>query len=314
VFVCTGDNQGTDNRVRTVLVNAFFNIIVDNLSDTPLPEDKEAEKLLADRTKDLKLHTECGAPDSPFRSELDGTVYECLPNPMGITEFSFKFSEDGKEGVLCYTNAQGKKELPFGINFNKFGKFPQLGYSNDFGGLRTTDGFMYKDAVSAAWLEDKKIIVTAQIIDRYFGIMSACFGFNGEYAAAQFTKIGEDFLAEYGITISSAENDGKTLRNIVRDSRNAITADSFTLVCEIPDGEYASAIADSVEKFGGHSVIQRECAALELSDGAEALLLSSAASETYAGDKKTDNSGNYCVGAVGFCENEFGEDGRVFVT
>ena len=127
-------------------------------------------------------------------------------------------------------------------------------------------------------------------------------------------EVLEDFLAEYGITISSAENDGKTLRNIVRDSRNAITADSFTLVCEIPDGEYASAIADSVEKFGGHSVIQRECAALELSDRAEALLLSSAASETYAGDKKTDNSGNYCVGAVGFCENEFGEDGKVFVT
>ena len=196
VFVCTADNQGTDDRVRTGLVNAFFDIIVDNLSDTPLPEDAEAQKILADRTADLKLHAESGDSDSPFRKELDGAVYECEKNPMGITEFSFKFSEDGTEGILCYTNAQGKKELPFGINFNKFGKFPQLGYSNDFGGLRTTDGFMYKGAVSAAWLEEKKIIVTAQIIDRYFGIMSACFGFNGEYAAAQFTKIGEDVLAE----------------------------------------------------------------------------------------------------------------------
>lgn len=127
-------------------------------------------------------------------------------------------------------------------------------------------------------------------------------------------EVLESFLKDYGITISSAENDGKVLRNIVRDSRNAITADSFTLVCEIPDGKYASAIADSVEKFGAHSVIQRECAALELSNGAEPILLSSAASETYAGDKKTDNSGRYCVGAIGFCENEFGEDGRIFVT
>ena len=197
VFVCTADHQGTENKIRTILVNAFFDIIVDNLSDTPLPEDKEAERLLAERTKDLQLYSETGDEDSPFRAELNGVKYECEKNPMGITEFSFKFSDDGKEGVLCYTNAQGCKEIPFGINHNVFGKFPQLGYSNDFGGLRTTDGFMYKDAVSATWLEEKKIIITVQIIDRYFGLMSAVFAFNGDLAAAQFTKVGEDFLMEY---------------------------------------------------------------------------------------------------------------------
>ena len=197
VFVCTADHQGTDNKIRTCLVNAFFDIIVDNLSDEPLPEDKEAEELLAKRTADLQLYSETGAVDSPFRKELDGVVYECDKNPMGITEFSFKFSEDGKDGTFCYTNAQGYKEIPFGVNHNVFGKFPQLGYSNDFGGLRTTDGFMYKDAVSFTWLEEKKLIVTVQVIDRYFGLMSACFGFNGKYAAAQFNKVGEDFFAEY---------------------------------------------------------------------------------------------------------------------
>ena len=203
IFVCTADHQGTDNKIRASLVNAFFDIIVDNLSDEPLPEDKEAEELLAKRTENLTLYSETGTEDSAFRAELDGTVYECTANPMGITEFSFTFDKDGKEGVLHYTNAQGKKELPFGINHNVFGKFPQLGYSNDFGGLRTTDGFMYRDAVSATWLEEKKIIVTVQIIDRYFGLMSAVFAFNGDYAAAQFTKVGEDFLAEYSGELSA---------------------------------------------------------------------------------------------------------------
>ena len=197
VFVCTADHQGTENRIRNILVNAFFDIIVDNISDTPLPEDKEAEKVLADRTKDLKLYSETGSPDSPFRAELCGTTYECAKNPMGIKEFSFKFSDDGKEGVFCYVNEQGYKEIPFGINHNIFGKFPQLGYSDEFGGLKTENGFMYKDAVSATWLEEKKIIVTVQIIDRYFGLMSAVFAFNGDYAAGQFAKVGEDFLAEY---------------------------------------------------------------------------------------------------------------------
>ncbi len=197
IFVCTADHQGTDDRVKTSLLNAYFDIIVDNLSDAPLPENKEAEALLAERTAALKLYCETGEADSPFRSELDGVVYECEENPMGITEFRFTFNKDGSEGVLHYTNAQGKKEIPFGINHNVFGKFPQLGYSNDFGGLKTDDGFMYKDAASATWLEEKKIIVTVQIIDRYFGIMSGVFAFNEGLCTAQFAKAAEDFLDEY---------------------------------------------------------------------------------------------------------------------
>lgn len=197
LFVCTADHQGTDNLTRNILVNAFFDIIVDNLSDEPLPEDEAAVARLAERTNNLNLYCEKGMPDSPYRKELDGAVYECDKNPMGITEFSFKFSEDGDEGTFCYTNAQGYKEIPFGINHNVFGKFPELGYSNDFGGLRTTDGFMYKDAVSASWLEEQKIIVFVQIIDRYFGMTSFVFSFRDGYATAQFSKIGEDFLNEY---------------------------------------------------------------------------------------------------------------------
>ena len=78
-----------------------------------------------------------------------------------------------------------------------FGKFPQLGYSDGYGGLRTTDGFMYKDAVSATWLDEKKLIVFVQIIDRFFGLTSFVFSFRDDYATAQFRKIGEDFLGEY---------------------------------------------------------------------------------------------------------------------
>ena len=125
-------------------------------------------------------------------------------------------------------------------------------------------------------------------------------------------EVLESFIEEFGIALSSAENEGRVLRNIVRDSRNAITADSFTLVCEIADGRYASEIAAAVDKHSANDVIQRECAALTLTKDAEPILLSSPASETYAGDKKTGNEGSYCVGAVGFCEN--GEAGRIFVT
>ena len=197
IFVCTADHQGTNNIIRNILVHYFFDMIIDELSDEPLPEDKAAEARLAERTSDLKLRALQGMPDSPFRAELNGRVYSCEQNPMGISKFSFRFSEDGSCGELHYTNEQGDKILPFGVNHNVFGKFPELGYSNDHGGLRTTDGFMYNDAVSFAWLEEKKLIVFAQIIDRYFGLCSMVFAFRDEWAAAQFNKVGEDFLGKY---------------------------------------------------------------------------------------------------------------------
>ena len=197
LFVCTADHQGTSNIIRNILVHYFFDYIVDELSDEPLPEDKAAEERLALRTKDLKLRSMQGLSDSAFRKELDGKVYTCQKNPMGISKVCFRFSEDGKGGELHYTNEQGDKVIPFGVNHNVFGKFPELGYSNDHGGLRTTDGFMYKDAVSLAWLEEKKLILFVQIIDRYFGLTSMVFAFRDNYFTAQFDKVGEDFLGKY---------------------------------------------------------------------------------------------------------------------
>ena len=207
VFVCNADHQGTDNLIRNILVNAFFDIVVSNMKDYPIPTDAEAVRELAEATADLKLHAKVGLADSDFRRELDGTVYDCEPNPMGITEFSFSF-KDATEGELRYVNAQGEKVIPFGVNHNVFGKFPQLGYSNDRGGVRTTDGFMYNDAVSFAWLTEKKLIVFVQIIDRYFGLMSGVFAFRDEYAAAQFAKVGEDFLNEYQGELSAKRREG----------------------------------------------------------------------------------------------------------
>ena len=195
IFVCTGDTQG-NTRASNYIFDAFFDYVVDFAKDAPLPEDPEAEAALAEVTSDLKLFCPWGAEDSPFRAELDRAVYVCEKNPMGITEFSFEF--DGAEsGTFRYKNAQGEKAIPFGVNHNVFGKFPQLGYSNDRGVLRTDDGFMYNDAAGMAWLEDKKILLNVQIIDRYFGNVGMLFGFKNDECYVKMEKTAEDFLDEY---------------------------------------------------------------------------------------------------------------------
>ncbi|MBO5906553.1 MAG: serine hydrolase [Clostridia bacterium] len=209
MFVCTADHQAPaslgDKHMRATLINALYDVIVDNLSDAPLPECEADYNEYIKATKDLKLRASVGVDGSALRDKISGVEYICQKNPMGISRFKFEFS-DG-EGKFHYTNAQGDKVIPFGINKNVFGKFPELGYASEYGEVKTTDGFMYDDAVSLAFLDESRLILDVKIIDKYLGTMSAIFGFNGNEAAASFTKAAEHFLEEYdGILTARAKD------------------------------------------------------------------------------------------------------------
>ncbi len=194
LFCINSDNQGIA-EATDIIFNAFFDFIADEMADAPLAADSEAEKLLNDVTKDLKLRFMPGDTDKPIARELSGKKFRCENNRMGITEFSLTF--EGDEGVFAYTNAQGEKEIRFGLGKNVFGKFPQLGYYGDYGGIETTDGSMYDCAASAGWMEDKKLILNVQIIDRYFGNMFAEFSFKEDCVFVYMKRTAENFLNEY---------------------------------------------------------------------------------------------------------------------
>jgi hypothetical protein len=76
-----------------------------------------------------------------WQEKINGKKYVFFENELGLKELTFNF--DGMKGELCYTNANGKLILPFKLNANYFGKFPELGYSGEVGGERTSDGFKY---------------------------------------------------------------------------------------------------------------------------------------------------------------------------
>lgn len=194
-FVITSDNQGYAAS-KALILSAFYEHIVDNMGDAPLAEDAEAYAEALAIGKSLKLAGMSGKTDSPYAAVLNGKVYECEQNPAGITKFSFVFKEDGT-GEWHYTNAQGDKVLPFGMGKNVFGKFPQLGYSNDYGVTPTTDGFMYDCAASAAWGNEQKLLLRVQVIDRYLGNLFCIFSFKEDYANVVMRKNAEAFLNEY---------------------------------------------------------------------------------------------------------------------
>ena len=196
IFVCTGDNQGYDN-FQQVLFGAVFEEIIDYLGE-PLSENREAFSSLETETENLQLRAVNGDTLSPTKAEINGKKFVCCatPNQPKIKWFSLHFFED-KPCEFRYENSQGEKTVYFGMGENAFGKFPQFGYSNDYGTERTTDGFMYDCAASAAWVDPARLLMRVQIIDRYFGNLFAHFAFKGDEASVLFCSHAEDFLGEY---------------------------------------------------------------------------------------------------------------------
>ena len=162
--------------------------------------ESEIEKKteLPDLDAPLSLSVARGKAHSDFEKCIQGKTFICDENPMGISWFRLNWNEKG-EGCLTYENVQGEKQLPFGMKENCFGKFPQLGYSDEYGNVHDeTNGFMLNCAVSGGWLDEKTLQLRVQIIDRYFGILMITFGFTGDgLCTVRMTKCAEDFLDEY---------------------------------------------------------------------------------------------------------------------
>ena len=194
IFVINSDNQGNGSGYD-IIVNGFFSFIADRIADGALPENENEYRELNDKIASLELYALKGLPECPLAGKIDGVTYVCDENPLGMTKFSFSFGEG--EGEFRYTNEQGDKVIPFGINKNVFGKFPELGYSDEVGREVTTNGHMYSDAVSLRFTQDNKLQIKVQIIDKYFGNFLATFAFVGDEVACKFTATAENFLGKY---------------------------------------------------------------------------------------------------------------------
>ncbi len=124
----------------------------------------------------------------------------------------------------------------------------------------------------------------------------------------------EAILKDHGISFVETEIEGKTYKNIVKDSSNSITADNFTLIASFADSEYASNISDILGNFDSGEIRLRECAALNVEGKAKELLVSSSAAATYANGERTDKKGSYCIGATAPTGNEYSDSyGNIFV-
>ena len=125
----------------------------------------------------------------------------------------------------------------------------------------------------------------------------------------------ESFMSDFGISFISAE-DGE--RVTVKDQRNAITTDGFTLVSDFSDDDIASEMKSIIRTRSGDEdgrVILRGVGALALDSekGAKSVLQSSPTSVIEAGGETLDDGGSYTVAAYSEYKNDLSESATMFV-
>ena len=195
IFVITSDNQGFPPS-RLLILQNFRHMVAKHAKESPLPENPEAYQKLVDYMNGRVLASVSGKKRVPFADEIQAKIFVAEENKLGIETFSLHF--DGENGgELRYVNKTGAKVLPFKMCENAFTTFPEEGYSDGVGGVRTK-GFFYKCASAAAWREEKKLMLRVRIIDRYFGNLCIVFSFkNSNLCVVSASKAAEDFLGEY---------------------------------------------------------------------------------------------------------------------
>ncbi len=124
----------------------------------------------------------------------------------------------------------------------------------------------------------------------------------------------EEFVAEYGISLSGSLSDsGVYERDIVMEDSRAISNDGLTFVAGYASGALASSVKADANLYGSGRVVMRKASRLELTKGAEALLLSSDSSVSYRGDKVIAEGGGFAVAGANRVENEDGSVATVMV-
>lgn len=199
IFVCTADMQLSSDSQNALLFQAVKRHMID-----PLDGDFPVHAAF-DLDAPLKLSVARGQKHSAFREQISGNTYRLDENPMGIRWLRLELDDDA--GCLIYENAQGEKQLPFAMKRNLFCKFPQAGYSDEYGNVHECNDFRYDCAVSAGWVDTQTLQMRVQIIDRYFGLLIVTFAFRDKAVVGlRMCKSAEDFLDEYdGWAMGTAE-------------------------------------------------------------------------------------------------------------
>lgn len=192
MFVCTADNQGIDHS-KMMIFDAVYDF-ANEINFTKLPENFKAFKSLKEYSSNLELVHLKGAKTTEFAKTINNTVYNAEENLSDVKYIKFSFG--GDTGCMEYENKQGKKILKFGMCKNIFALFPEEDYFDITVGI-PAKGHRYQCAISAAWVEEQKLCIRVQSIDKHLGGLFIIASFKDDDICIEMKSNTNCFFNEY---------------------------------------------------------------------------------------------------------------------
>lgn len=171
LLVTTADTQEHPCGVP-IIYDAFFNHILKNVSDHPLPPDPEAYGELQSRIAANAVRPLSGTSNPEMTARINHRCYAFTENAMGLNRL--RIDIDGASGVFCWENQTGRYELPFGLGHLVECRFPRYGH---------------RCATSGAWRDSHTLIIKSNIIDQELGMITIQLAFRDDAVTVVMKKV-----------------------------------------------------------------------------------------------------------------------------
>ncbi len=186
-LVITADNQARKES-RNIIYHEFYKHFVEEVGDTPLPENTEKYEALSDYLSSQKLVIQRGSATSPLKDKINGVRYIAEDNKLGVLDFTLNLGDTN--GKLKLTFKDKTVDFDFGICKNNFTKF-SYGTRAKADMMGVYEDGAYDAAISGAWVDENTFAVRSQVIDTYFGAACAFVCFKDKRATLQLTRSGQ---------------------------------------------------------------------------------------------------------------------------
>ncbi len=192
ICVTTADTQDMKGG-NQFIYNAFYEELFPLLSDTPLPEDREALDHLTARRKALSVPILSGSLSSPKETQIHQKTWHLDKNPGGFTKLGieFDFSETGQNafenggassGELILSSDNQTCHIPFGFGRTVSGIF---------------EPYHQKCTASACWLTIHTLYIRIWLVDECTSSVHFLLDFSGSHVTALVRKTEETAFTEF---------------------------------------------------------------------------------------------------------------------
>jgi len=189
VMVTTADNQAIANGIEPI-IEAFFRL-AGKIANTSLPENKEAQKVLADKIANVSTPLPVGSTTTLNATQFSGKRYTMESNPMEIKWMSVDVTSE--RCSLHYENNTGEHSIILGMGEYVFQKFPEQYFGAQIG----TKNTHYDTIAAGAWQDDNTLSGIIYAIDDYFGSIHFTIAFSEGKLNITMKKTAEWFFDTY---------------------------------------------------------------------------------------------------------------------